>query len=113
MLTAFTMIQARPDAIKRVAQAIASLPHVSEVYSVTGEWDIIAIVRLQDYEKLAEVIPDEISQIDGITKTSTILRIPALLAQRPRACLECRHRISLLKKTAPCFITKQGAVFCE
>ncbi|NBU64266.1 MAG: Lrp/AsnC family transcriptional regulator [Chloroflexia bacterium] len=73
MLTAFTMIQARPDAIKRVAQAIAGLPHVNEVYSVTGEWDIIAIVRLQDYEKLAEVIPDEISQIDGITKTSTIL----------------------------------------
>jgi DNA-binding Lrp family transcriptional regulator len=73
MLTAFTMIQARPDAIKRVAQAIASLPHVGEVYSVTGEWDIIAIVRLQDYEQLAEVIPDEISQIDGIIKTSTIL----------------------------------------
>jgi len=73
MLTAFTMIQARPDAIKRVAQVIASLPHVSEVYSVTGEWDIIAIVRLQDYEQLAEVIPDEISQIDGITKTSTVL----------------------------------------
>jgi DNA-binding Lrp family transcriptional regulator len=73
MLTAFTMIQARPDAIKRVAQAIASLPHVNEVYSVTGEWDIIAIVRLQDYEQLAEVIPDEISQIDGIIKTSTIL----------------------------------------
>ncbi|MFN5935801.1 MAG: Lrp/AsnC ligand binding domain-containing protein, partial [Roseiflexaceae bacterium] len=45
MLTAFTMIQARPDAIKRVAQAIAELPHVAEVYSVTGEWDIIAIVR--------------------------------------------------------------------
>lgn len=73
MLTAFTMIQARPDAIKRVAQTIAAMPHVSEVYSVTGEWDIIAIVRLQDYEKLAEVIPDEISRIDGITRTSTIL----------------------------------------
>lgn len=73
MLTAFTMIQARPDAIKRVAQAIAELPHVSEVYSVTGEWDIIAIVRLQDYEKLAEVIPDEISRLDGITRTSTVL----------------------------------------
>ncbi|MEY2846092.1 MAG: hypothetical protein RL076_1638 [Chloroflexota bacterium] len=73
MLTAFTMIQARPDAIKRVAQAIAELPHVAEVYSVTGEWDIIAIVRLQDYEKLAEIIPDEISRLDGITRTSTIL----------------------------------------
>lgn len=73
MLTAFTMIQARPDAIKRVAQAIAELPHVSEVYSVTGEWDIIAIVRLTDYEKLAEVIPDEISRLDGITRTSTVL----------------------------------------
>ena len=73
MLTAFCMIQARPDAIKTIAMAIAALPHVSEVYSVTGEWDIIAIVRLADYEKLAEIIPDEISRIDGITKTSTVL----------------------------------------
>ncbi|MFM2032625.1 MAG: hypothetical protein RLZZ297_1390 [Chloroflexota bacterium] len=73
MLTAFSMIQARPDAIKRVAMELAKLPNVSEVYSVTGEWDIIAIVRLQDYEKLAEVIPEKISLIDGITKTSTVL----------------------------------------
>ena len=73
MLTAFCMIHDRPDAIKTIAMAIAALPHVSEVYSVTGEWDIIAIVRLADYEKLAEIIPDEISRIDGITKTSTVL----------------------------------------
>jgi DNA-binding Lrp family transcriptional regulator len=73
MLTAFTMIQARPDAIKTIAQKLASLPHVNEVYSVTGEWDIIAIVRLKDYEKLAEVIPDEVSRLDGIIRTNTIL----------------------------------------
>jgi DNA-binding Lrp family transcriptional regulator len=73
MLTAFTMIQARPESIKKVAQAIASLPHVSEVYSVTGEWDIIAIVRLREYEQLAEVIPEDISGIEGIIKTNTIL----------------------------------------
>ena len=73
MLTAFTMIQARPESIKTVAQAIASLDHVSEVYSVTGEWDIIAIIRLREYEQLAEVIPEDISGIEGIIKTNTIL----------------------------------------
>jgi DNA-binding Lrp family transcriptional regulator len=40
---------------------------------VTGEWDIIAIIRLREYEQLAEVIPQDISGIEGIIKTNTIL----------------------------------------
>ncbi|MBC8163931.1 MAG: Lrp/AsnC ligand binding domain-containing protein [Roseiflexaceae bacterium] len=73
MLTAFVMIHAAPDKIAAVAQAIADLPHVAEVYSVTGDIDIIAVVRLNDYEQLAEIVPEALSQVPGVLRTNTVL----------------------------------------
>ncbi len=73
MLTAFVMIHAEPDKIASVAQAIANLPNVAEVYSVTGDIDIIAVVRLSDYEQLAEVVPEALSQVPGVLRTNTVL----------------------------------------
>lgn len=73
MLTAFVMIHAEPNQIAEVAQAIANLPHVAEVYSVTGEIDIIAVVRLSDYELLAEVVPEALSRVPGVLQTNTVL----------------------------------------
>jgi DNA-binding Lrp family transcriptional regulator len=73
MLTAFVMINVEPQKIASVARQIANLSSVSEVYSVTGEYDIIAIVRLQDYDMLAEAVPEGLSTIEGITRTNTVL----------------------------------------
>lgn len=73
MLTAFVLIHAEPDKIASVAQEIANLPNVAEVYSVTGEFDIIAIVRLPEYEQLAEAVPDGLAKVPGIIRTNTIL----------------------------------------
>jgi DNA-binding Lrp family transcriptional regulator len=73
MLTAFVMINVEPQKIADVAKQIANLPSISEVYSVTGEYDIIAVVRLQDYDMLAEAVPDGLSKVDGITRTNTVL----------------------------------------
>lgn len=73
MLTAFVMIDAQPDQIAQVAQAVANLPHVAEVYSVTGDHDIIAVVRLADYELLADVVPEALSQVPGVIRTNTML----------------------------------------
>lgn len=73
MLTAFVMIQTDPDKIAAVARAIANLEHVAEVYSVTGEFDIIAIVRVKEYDLLAEVVPESLSQIEGVRNTQTVL----------------------------------------
>jgi DNA-binding Lrp family transcriptional regulator len=73
MLTAFVMIHTDPDKIAAVARAIANLEHVAEVYSVTGEFDIIAIVRVKDYDLLAEVVPESLSRIDGVRRTHTVL----------------------------------------
>ena len=73
MLTAFVMVNAEPDKIAAVAQAIANLPSVAEVYSVTGEHDIIAVVRLPEYDQLAEAVPEGLSRIPGVTRTNTVL----------------------------------------
>ncbi|HWQ11935.1 MAG TPA: Lrp/AsnC ligand binding domain-containing protein [Roseiflexaceae bacterium] len=73
MLTAFVMIHAEPDKIASVAQAIANMPSVAEVYSVTGEYDIIAVLRLPEYEQLAEAVPEGLAKIDGVTRTNTVL----------------------------------------
>jgi DNA-binding Lrp family transcriptional regulator len=73
MLTAFVMIHAAPDKIAAVAQAIANMPNVAEVYSVTGEYDIIAVLRLPEYDQLAEAVPEGLARIDGVTGTHTVL----------------------------------------
>ncbi len=73
MLTAFVMINVEPQKIAAVAQQIANIPSVAEVYSVTGEFDIIAVLRLTEYDALAEAVPDGLSRIDGITRTNTVL----------------------------------------
>ncbi len=71
MITAIVMINAEVDRIPEVAQAIAELDGVSEVYSVTGDADLIAMVRVRGHEDLADVIADRISKVDGILGTAT------------------------------------------
>ncbi|HMO56867.1 MAG TPA: Lrp/AsnC ligand binding domain-containing protein [Roseiflexaceae bacterium] len=73
MLTAFVFIHTDPKKIASVARAIANLPNVAEVYSVTGDCDIIAVLRLGEYDQLAEIVPDALAQIDGVVRTSTAL----------------------------------------
>lgn len=73
MLTAFVMIQAEPNKIADIAQTIANMPNVAEVYSVTGDFDILVILRLSEYEQLAETVPDALAKIDGIMRTNTVL----------------------------------------
>lgn len=73
MLTAFVLITCEAARISEVAQAVAELPNVAEVYSVTGEFDIIALLRVSTYDSLDEAVPGGIAQIPGVTGTTTIL----------------------------------------
>jgi DNA-binding Lrp family transcriptional regulator len=72
MLTAFVMINTEPQKIAAVALQIANLPGVAEVYSVTGEHDIIAVLRLAEYDALAEAVPEGLAKIDGITRQQSV-----------------------------------------
>ena len=71
MITAIVLVKAQVDRIPEVAEAIAALDRVSEVYSVTGEFDLIAMVRVRQHDDLAEVIPGSINKIQGILSTET------------------------------------------
>jgi DNA-binding Lrp family transcriptional regulator len=73
MFTAFVMIQAEPDKIAEIARSIANMPNVAEVYSVTGDFDILVVLRLSEFEQLAESVPDGLARVDGILRTNTVL----------------------------------------
>jgi DNA-binding Lrp family transcriptional regulator len=70
---AVVLIQCEIDEIPEAAQVIADIDGVSEVYSVSGEYDLIAIVRVADHEDLAKVIPGGISKVGGIERTETLI----------------------------------------
>ncbi|MCA0143650.1 Lrp/AsnC family transcriptional regulator [Blastococcus sp. LR1] len=71
MITAIVMIDAATDSIPEVAGAIADLDGVSEVYSTAGEVDLIAVVRVREFEQIAEVIAGRINKVPGVLETET------------------------------------------
>ncbi|WP_199424241.1 Lrp/AsnC family transcriptional regulator [Actinotalea solisilvae] len=77
MLTAVVMIDAEPARIPEIATEVAEVAGVSEVYSVTGEVDLIAMVRVREHEQLADVIADRISKVDGVLRTQTYIAFRA------------------------------------
>ncbi len=72
-VTAFVMIKTEGRRASEVAQRIAEIEGVAEVYSVTGDHDLIAILHLPEYERLAEVVPDQIAMVEGVRETETTL----------------------------------------
>jgi len=71
LITAFVLVKAAVDVIPEVAQGIAAIPGVSEVYSVTGDVDLIVMVRVGEHEHLADVIADRLSKVPGVLATHT------------------------------------------
>jgi DNA-binding Lrp family transcriptional regulator len=69
--TAIVLIDCATDSIPEVAQAIADLDGVSEVYSVTGQVDLIAVVRVRRFEDIATVITGQISKVPGVLNTDS------------------------------------------
>jgi DNA-binding Lrp family transcriptional regulator len=70
---AVVLIQCEVDSIPEAAQAIAEIEGVSEVYSVAGEFDLVAIVRVAEHDQLATVIPGGIAKVEGIERTETLI----------------------------------------
>jgi DNA-binding Lrp family transcriptional regulator len=71
VITAIVLITADVDRIPEVAQEIADLERVTEVYSVAGDADLIAMVRVRHHEELADVIADRLNKVVGVTGTNT------------------------------------------
>jgi DNA-binding Lrp family transcriptional regulator len=72
MVAAVVLIRAVPGDIPALARRIAGIDGVAEVYSVSGEYDLIGIVRVPEFERIAEVVTEEIAEISGIERTNTL-----------------------------------------
>lgn len=77
MITAIVLVETDVERIPEVAGEIAELPGVSEVYSVTGDVDLVAMVRVHEHEQLADVIADRLSKVQGVRSTRTYLAFRA------------------------------------
>ncbi len=77
MITAIVFVKADVATIPEVAQQIAALDGVSEVYSVTGKIDLIALVRVRAHEDVARVVPEGINKVPGVRSTETHIAFQA------------------------------------
>jgi DNA-binding Lrp family transcriptional regulator len=73
MVHAIVLVQCEIDEIPEAAQAIADIDGVTEVYSVAGEVDLVAIVRVADHDALSKVIPQGIARVEGVERTETLI----------------------------------------
>jgi len=97
VVTAIVLIKAEIHRIPEVAETIAQMPAVSEVYSITGDHDLVAIVRVRAHDELADVIPGGLNKVDGVTSTQTHIAFRTY----SRHDLEAAFSIGLTELSAP------------
>ena len=84
MITAIVFVKADVARIPEVAEEIAAIEGVSEVYSVTGQIDLIAMVRVRNHDDVAAVVADRLNKVTGRQRDRDAHRLPRLLPARPR-----------------------------
>ncbi|HEX5193605.1 MAG TPA: Lrp/AsnC ligand binding domain-containing protein [Solirubrobacteraceae bacterium] len=77
MTHAIVLIQAEGPKLGTLGGELADIEGVAEAYSVTGEWDFVAILRLREQDQLAQVVTGRLSQLDGVRRTQTMVAFEA------------------------------------
>jgi DNA-binding Lrp family transcriptional regulator len=77
MTHAIVLLQADASALGTLGGELADIDGVAEAYSVTGEWDFVAILRLRDQDQLAQVVTGQLSQLKGVKRTQTMVAFEA------------------------------------
>ncbi|HET7632566.1 MAG TPA: Lrp/AsnC ligand binding domain-containing protein [Gemmatimonadaceae bacterium] len=72
MITTIVLIRVEPTKIPQAAKMLAGVDGVSEVYSVSGDWDLVAVVRVPEYDQIARVVTETFPTIPGIQRTQTL-----------------------------------------
>ena len=73
MLTAFLLVKSTREGLKHLGADLAGVDGIAEVYTVTGEWDFIAIVRVREHDDLATVVTQHLTRLGGIERTQTMV----------------------------------------
>ncbi len=77
MTHAVVLIESERDALSTLGGELSDIEGVAEAYSVTGQWDFVAIVRVPDHEQLADVVTDRIGKLSGVARTQTMVAFAA------------------------------------
>lgn len=73
MVTAIVLLTVARDKINPVAERLADIDGITEVHSVAGRYDLAAIIRVKDNDRLAELVTDHIRKVDGIESSETLI----------------------------------------
>jgi len=78
MTTAIILINVERSQLKKIAEQIKEIECVTELYTVAGEYDLVAMLKLNDISKLSKILTEKMSAMDGITHTKTLLALDVL-----------------------------------
>ncbi len=101
MITAIVFVKADVARIPEVGEAIAALDGVSEVYSVTGQIDLIALVRVSKHEDIAAVVADSLNKVDGVTATETHIAFRTFSRHDLESAFSLGSRLGRLRSHRP------------
>jgi DNA-binding Lrp family transcriptional regulator len=73
VLTAILLVRATREGLATLGPRLAETEGVAEVYTVTGDWDFVAIVRVREHDELARIVTTELVRLDGIERTQTMV----------------------------------------
>ncbi len=96
MLTAIILVKATRDGLMHLGPALADVEGIAEVYTVTGEWDFVAIARVREHDDLASVVTQHLTRLDGIERTQTMVAFQQFSAHD----LEAMFGLGLEDKTS-------------
>ncbi len=77
MITAFVMLSVEPGRVKSLAEELLTIKGVTEIYSVAGPFDLVAIVRVREHDQLSELVTEQIASRSGIVSTETMVAFRA------------------------------------
>lgn len=73
MITAFVLIESERTALAKLGWQLNQIEGVAEVYSVTGAWDFVAIVRVERHQQLAEALAKNVAALEGVSRSQTMV----------------------------------------
>lgn len=77
MTTAVILLNCERGKVNAVAQSLAEIPGITEVFSVAGRWDLVAMIRVRQDEELADLVTTKMLQVDGILESETLIAFQA------------------------------------
>ena len=72
MITTIVLVHAEPRLIPKCAATLAGIEGVTEVYSVSGDWDLVVLLKVKEYEDIARIVTERFPEVPGLVKTTTL-----------------------------------------